>query len=383
MKCGIRVLLWVLVLSILWSGSALAAAPDNSAVSAILIDADSGRVLYEKNVNEKRLIASITKLMTALVAVESHPDLTEKVTIKKEWTGAEGSSLYLREGEVLSLETLLYGLLLQSGNDAAVAIAGYCAQDVETFVDWMNQRAGDLGMTSSHFQNPNGLNHEEHFSTAADMAKVARACMQNETIAKIVATKSFAKEGRSFTNHNKLLWQYEGCVGMKTGYTQLAGRTLISSAKRDGQTLIVVTLSDPDDWKDHTNLFNYGFQTYAKRSFYEKGQEIGTIPVEGSLLHAVPVVVKDAVSYPLTEDENPKVTIELPEKVAAPVQEGTIAGQVSVSLKGKVIAESYLLYGDSVQRDAVAANEGIRRMLKLFRTEESSSFTQILLEDDS
>jgi len=349
--------------------TALAAAPATSAVSAILLDCDSGRVLYEKNENEKRLIASITKLMTALVAVESHPDLTQKVKIRPEWTGAEGSSLYLRPGEELTLETLLYGLLLQSGNDAAVSIAGYCAGDVETFVEWMNQRAADLGMTHSHFQNPNGLNDEAHYSTAADMAKVAVACMQNQAISKIVATKSISVEGRSFVNHNKLLWQYQPCVGMKTGYTQLAGRTLISSAKQNGQTLAVVTLCDPDDWKDHKNLLEYGFETFPKKTFVQTGDELSYLPVEGSLVRSVPVYAKDTISYPLAEGEKTKLVVDLPKKVTAPIQAGEIAGRVSVTLDGKVIGESYLLYGASVTRDAVAANQGIRKILEHFRTE--------------
>jgi D-alanyl-D-alanine carboxypeptidase len=366
-----------------FSSSALAAAPNNSAVSTVLIDCDSGRILYEKNPNEKRLIASITKLMTALVAVESQPDLTQKVTIKQEWTRAEGSSLYLREGETLSLETLLYGLLLHSGNDAALATAGFCADDVDTFVEWMNQRASDLGMTHTHFQNPNGLNHEEHYSTAEDMAKLAIACMKNEKIAKIVATKSISLEGRTFTNHNKLLWQYEGCVGMKTGYTQMAGRTLISSAKRNGQTLIVVTLCDPDDWKDHKNLLDYGFESYPQHTFFQKGYEIAQIPVEGSLLHSVAVYVNEEISYPLTQGEQGKASILLPEKVTAPVKEGSIAGQVTVTLDDKVIGESYLRYGASIERNAVAANQGIRRMLDLFRSRETGSITEVLLEKES
>ena len=150
-----------------------AAGPGTSASSAILVDAGSGRVLYAQNIHEKRLIASITKLMTALVAVESHPDISETVTVKPEWTGAEGSSMYLKAGERLSLEGLLYGLLLSSGNDAAVAIAGYCAGDVETFVDWMNQKAGELGMEDTHFANPNGLNDEAHYSTAYEIGRAS------------------------------------------------------------------------------------------------------------------------------------------------------------------------------------------------------------------
>ncbi len=361
---------------------ALAEEPKTTATSAILVDYDSGRILLEQNADERRLIASITKLMTALVAVESHPDLSQVVEIQPEWTGAEGSSLYLKAGEVWSLETLLYGLLLHSGNDAAIAIAGYCAGSEERFVDWMNRRAQDLGMRNTRFQNPNGLNHEEHYSTAADMAKLAAACLKNEALAGMVATKSVSVEGRTFQNHNKLLWQYEGCVGLKTGYTQMAGRTLVSAARREGQTLIVVTLNDPDDWKDHKALYDYGFALYPKHSFYQEGQTLTILPVEGSLLRSVAVCVKDEVSYPLTEAElaEAEVTVALPKTVKAPVKEGTIAGEVRLSLNGKVLSKSYLLYGASIRRDAVADNEGIRHMLELFRNQEKSAFLRALLE---
>lgn len=361
---------------------ALAEEPKITAASAILVDYDSGRILFEQNSGERRLIASITKLMTALVAVESHPDLSQEVEIKPEWTGAEGSSLYLKAGEVWQLETLLYGLLLHSGNDAAMAIAGYCAGSEERFVAWMNRRAQDLGMRNTQFQNPNGLNHEEHYSTAADMAKLAAVCLKNEAVARMVATKSISIQGRTFTNHNKLLWQYDGCVGLKTGYTQMAGRTLVSAARREGQTLIAVTLNDPDDWKDHKALYDYGFAVYPKHSFYQEGQTITLIPVEGSLLRSVAIRVKDEVSYPLSasELEEAEVTVTLPETVKAPVKEGTIAGEVRLTLRGKVLSKSYLLYGASIRRDAVVDNEGIRHLLELFRSKEKSAFLQALLE---
>lgn len=206
--------------------AAVSGPPSVSAASAILVDAESGRVLYEKDAHTRRLIASTTKLMTALVAAESCIDLGENVTVEYADTRTEGSSLYLQVGEQITVEALLYGLLLHSGNDAALALARYCGGDVETFVEQMNQKARELGMADSHFENPNGLNADGHYSTAADMARLGIACMENETVAKIVATRSIALGNRTFVNHNKLLSQYEGCVGMKTGYTQLAGRTL-------------------------------------------------------------------------------------------------------------------------------------------------------------
>lgn len=259
-------------------------APETSAQSVVLMDADSGRVLYERGGDEQRLIASITKLMTALVAVESGHALDEVVTIKREWTGIEGSSLYLKEGEQLPLETLLYGLLLRSGNDAAHAIAGYCGGDVQTFVEQMNVRARELGMKNSHFANPSGLNAQGHYSSARDMAVLARECLANDTLSTIVSTRSITLGSRIFTNHNKLLWQYEGCIGLKTGYTEKAGRTLVSAAQRDGMTLICVTLNAPNDWKDHASLFDYGFTSFERRCLARAGDLLCQIPVEGSLL---------------------------------------------------------------------------------------------------
>lgn len=176
------------------------------------------------------LIASITKLMTALVALESGHDLEETVTVGEACTRAEGSSLYLRPGEEISLKGLLYGVMLRSGNDAALAVAEHCGGSVEEFVGRMNEKAAQLGMVNSHFANPNGLNAEGHYSSAYDMALLARACLENEALAEIATTKSATVDGRVLTNHNKLLWQYEGCIGLKTGYTEKAGRTLVSAA---------------------------------------------------------------------------------------------------------------------------------------------------------
>ena len=250
-----------------------AGAVEPHAAAAVLMDAGSGRVLYERDAREALPIASITKLMTALVALESGRALDETVTILPQWTGAEGSSLYLRPGETLTLEDLLYGLLLRSGNDAALAVAGYCAGSEEAFVAQMNRRAGELGMTDTHFANPRGQDGAGHVSSAYDMALLARACLDNETLREIVSTRSSSRAGRVLTNHNKLLWRYEGCIGLKTGYTQRAGRTLVSAAEREGLTLICVTLNDPDDWADHAALLDWGSDQH--RAHPVAGRESG------------------------------------------------------------------------------------------------------------
>lgn len=332
-----------------------AEAPAVSAASAVLMDGETGRILYANNENEPRAIASITKLMTALVAAEwAQGDLSRTVTIRQEWTGIEGTSLYLRAGEKLTLETLLYGLLLHSGNDAAVALAASCAGDVETFVGWMNQRAQDLGMTNTHFSDPNGLGDENHYSTALDMARLGAACLQNPTVAKITATRSITLEGRSFTNHNKLLWLYPGCTGMKTGYTRQAGRTLVSSAEKEGQTLICVTLNDRNDWTDHQALLDYGFETFPRQVLAEEGETFRQVPVEGSLLRQVPAVARGEVAWPLWEGETVRTEIDLPASVQAPVTQGEIAGTVTFYVGDRKVGETYLVWGKSAGLDVVS-----------------------------
>lgn len=346
-------LLWALLPG-LAVHTAAAEAPDISAASAVLLDGESGRILYAKGQNDKRAIASITKLMTALVAAEYIDDLSQEITIRKDWTGIEGTSLYLEPGEKITLEALLYGLLLHSGNDAAVALAAHCAGDVETFVGWMNQRARDLNMTGTHFSDPNGLGDENHYSTALDMAKLGAACLKNETVAKIVATKSITLGTRTFTNHNKLLWRYEGCTGMKTGYTRQAGRTLVSSAEREGQTLICVTLNDRDDWRDHQALLDFGFSAFPRRVLAERGQSLGRVAVTGSLLTHVSARARATVAYPLKEEEEITVRIDLPRQAEAPVRQGEIAGQATFFLGERQVGRTYLVWGLTASRDVLS-----------------------------
>jgi D-alanyl-D-alanine carboxypeptidase len=219
---------------------------------------------------------------------------------------------------------------------------------VETFVDWMNQRAQELGMKDTHFANPNGLDEEDHYSTAYDMALLAQAVLENETLREIVATKSIQVAGRSLTNHNKLLWRYEGCTGMKTGYTISAGRTLVSCAAREGQTLICVTLKDPNDWEDHSALFDYGFETWSSHLLARCGKTFRTLPVTGSLLTRVGVETAADVTYPLASDERVRVVVTLPEQVTAPVQKGTIAGRLTFYVEGQPVGETYLLYQNDI-----------------------------------
>ncbi|MEY8231768.1 D-alanyl-D-alanine carboxypeptidase family protein [Oscillospiraceae bacterium 50-16] len=326
-----------------------AEAVSTSASSVVLMDGDSGRVLYQSNPHERRLIASITKLMTALTALESGHGLEETVTIDPAWTGVEGSSLYLRAGEEVRLETLLYGMLLRSGNDAATAVAGFCAESVEDFVAEMNRNAARLGMENSRFANPSGLNDEGHWSTAYDMALLARACLTDETLAQMVSTRSITLEGRSFVNHNKLLWQYEGCIGLKTGYTQRAGRTLVSAAERDGMTLICVTLNDPCDWKDHAALFDWGFKHYTPAPQIQAGEEVGQLPVAGGLLPVCPIQAAEGFSIALAPGEQAEGTWELSvTALEAPVREGTPVGELVYTLGQEELAKIPLVTARAV-----------------------------------
>ena len=253
--------LWALCL-IFCITPAVAEALEVSATAAVLMDADMGQVLYEKNGDRQMLIASTTKIMTALVVLE-HAAPDDVITVTPDHM-AEGSSMYLRAGETVRVEELLYGLLLCSGNDAALALTE-CAGGLTPFVALMNEKAAALGMAHTSFANPNGLDADGHYSTARDMAVLAAAAVENPTFRRICSSRSVTIGQRTMENHNRLLRQVEGCVGLKTGYTRAAGRTLVSCAERDGCRLVAVTLQDGNDWADHAALYDYGFRLTAPR----------------------------------------------------------------------------------------------------------------------
>ena len=236
----------------------LAPPPQVSAKSAALLDGTTGECLYEKNGDQRALIASTTKIMTGLLVCEVG-DLDRTVTVPETAAGTEGSSMYLKSGETLTRRELLYGMMLHSGNDAALTLAISISGSEAAFVRQMNRRACALNLTQTHFANPHGLDSGENYSTALDLARLAQAALQNEQFRAVVSTKTITCAGRTLTNHNKLLWRYDGCIGVKTGYTRHAGRILVSAAERGGRMLIAVTISDPDDWRDHVSLLDYGF----------------------------------------------------------------------------------------------------------------------------
>ena len=240
-------------------------APQVQAKAAALLDGRTGQVLYEKNGSQRALIASTTKIMTGLLVCEE-PELDREVTVPAAAAGLEGSSMYLRCDETISLRALLYGMMLHSGNDAALTLAISISGSEQAFVRQMNRRAEKLGLTGTHFANPHGLDSGENYATALDLARLAQAALRNELFREVVSTKTITCAGRTLTNHNKLLWRYDGCIGVKTGYTKHAGRILVSAAERNGQRLIAVTIADPNDWCDHAALLDYGFAVLALQS---------------------------------------------------------------------------------------------------------------------
>lgn len=320
-----------------------------SAECAILIDGETGRVLYEKQAEEKSLIASTTKIMTALVICEQ-TNVLDRVKIPKEAVGIEGSSMYLKEGEVLTVQELLYGLMLQSGNDAAVALAIYCGGTVEGFTELMNDKAHRLGMTQSHFANPNGLDSPGNYSTARDMALLTAYAMRNPIFAQTVSTKTITIGDRCLRNHNKLLWQLEGANGVKTGYTRAAGRILISSVTRMGRQLIAVTFNAPNDWQDHKTLIEDGFSRFSVQQLVRQGQSLGQLELAGGQEASVDLIAAEDFSYPLAQGE--RVTISLPEAgfAYAPVAEGEEAGFAHILVDGTAVAKVPLVYGKTIER---------------------------------
>lgn len=270
-----------------------------NARASALIDVESGRLLFSSNGDTSMRIASLTKIMTAIVAIDNGK-LTDMVKTSKRAVGKEGSSIYLQLGEKMSLLNMLYGLMLRSGNDAATAIAEHVGGSEEGFVHLMNEKAAFLGLTHTQFKNPHGLDEEGHYSSANDLAKLTAYALKNEVFAEIVSTRvkkvpnPHEKWEYSYTNKNKMLSMYEGADGVKTGYTKKSLRCLVSSATREGQQLAAVTINDGDDWADHRKMLDWGFGNYPLKEIAAKGQQIS----------GYPYTVGQSFKYPLAEEES-------------------------------------------------------------------------------
>ena len=289
-----------------------------TAAAADIVMEQSGYVLSAGNAHTRMGMASTTKIMTALLAIE-RLDPETVVTVPKEAVGIEGSSIYLTEGEQITVSDLLYGLMLESGNDAATALAIAAGGTVEDFVRLMNERAAELGLEDTHFSNPHGLSADDHYTTAYDLARLTCAALENETFAAIVSckTKTISDGRRYLSNHNRLLRSYEGCIGVKTGYTLATGRTLVTAAERDGLTLVAVTLNDRSDWADHTRLLDYGFAHYESVAL--EGVSGTPLPVVGGVAESVSVSAADG-SVVLPKGQTVTRRLVLPRFVYAPVE---------------------------------------------------------------
>ncbi len=300
----------IVILLLLWFPICIKAV-STSATSAILMDQDSKRILYGTNIHEVRSVASISKVMTAILAVESGK-MKNKVTIGDEIAGAHGSGIYIKKGEVLTLEDLVYGLMLRSGNDASLAIAHYVGGSIDQFVNQMNQKAVEIGMKDTTFYNPNGLDDDEdgNYSTAYDMALLMSYAMQNKEFAKIVGTNKYKLKTNMNTyiwyNKNKLLSQYKYITGGKTGFTKKARRTLVTSATKGQLNLVAVTLNDGNDFTDHKNLFEYGFANYENYRVLKKG----TLSLEENYYKNYKVYIKHDITYPLQTGEKESLNLK-------------------------------------------------------------------------
>ena len=315
--------------------------------AGVLMDAASGRVLWQRAADERTLIASTTKIMTALVALE-HCDLHAEVTVDPAWTGIEGSSMYLAPGQIITVEELLYGLMLASGNDAAEALAAVTAGSDDAFAALMNEKARALGCANTHFVNASGLDDAEHYASAYDLALITRAALENQDLRRIVSTVSKTVGDNTFVNHNRLLRECEGVFGVKTGYTKAAGRTLVTACEREGITLICVTLSDPNDWDDHKALYDWAYRRYD-RSDVLAGRD-WSVPVIGGERESVRVAAQEGLFVVHASSEPIRVEYRLPAFVHAEVTAGAPCGEAVAYVDGVEVGGAALVYAEDVAR---------------------------------
>lgn len=324
---------------------------------AVLIDADTGAVLFAHNAETPSLIASTTKIMTAVVALES-AELSQCYTVPPEACGVEGSSVYLKPGERLTVEELLYCMMLHSGNDAAVALALCCGGTLDAFVQKMNDKAQALSLNGTHFSNPNGLDDKNNHSTALDMARLTAYALKNEIFARIVSSRTALVGTRRLTNHNRLLWSVEGAMGVKTGFTKAAGRILVSAVERVGRRLIAVTFNDGNDWRDHKNLYDYGFALYETHTLARRGEPVGTV----ELLSGGRAVLCAGceVQAAQTEKETLRLRILMPKAEFSAGLPGQAAGIGGAFAGERCIATFPLVWGDWEELDGTDTENHIR-----------------------
>lgn len=333
-KIFVLVLVFLLITPVL-NANALSV----SAKSAIVINADTGEVIWSHNATERLPMASTTKIMTGLLLCESG-DLEREITVTAEMLRVEGSSMGLLAGDRVTLHDLLYGLMLASGNDAANVIAFTLGNTVDGFVQMMNEKAKALGLRNTEFETPSGLDGDRHFTTAADLAELTRIALQNPVFAKAVSTSSAVLNygnppyKRTVTNHNKLLKNFDGAIGVKTGFTKKAGRCLVSAAQRDGKTVIAVTLNAPDDWNDHRNMLEYGLRSVQPIEL-KTDRDCYNIPVIGS--KEIINIEVEPFAINVLDNTGFDVKVYLPQFVYAPIKADEPLGRVEYLKDGKVM----------------------------------------------
>lgn len=343
-------------------------APSSQAKAMCLIEAQSGRILAEKNSNASLPMASTTKIMTAITAIENCNDLDEVFEVSPKAIGVSGTSLYLREGERHSVRDLLYGLMLVSGNDASVAIGERVGGTREHFVDLMNFTAHRLGAKNTHFENTHGLDEEGHYTSASDLAHIAAYALKNETFREIVSTQnkkitSADGKNRYLCNKNKLLRTFDGAIGVKTGYTDDAGRCLVSAAERDGMTLVAVVLNCRPMFEECASLLEWGFENYRMCDLTAKVNFSKTIAVESGMTDSVAIGHNEHFTYPLTEQEEQRVnvSVNLLPSIAPPRDEGTKVGDFEIMFDNDL-----LFSGEIVTMEKVKARSYLQRMQDIF-----------------
>lgn len=310
--------------------------------SSIVMDLDSGRIIYEKNSQEKLLIASVTKILTAVVTLEKVNDLNREITIGEEILKMYGTNIYIEVGEKIKIKDLLYGLLLRSGNDAAVALATAVSSTEEQFVEMMNKKAKKIGMNNSDFSNPHGLDEDtKNYSTAHDLALLSKYAYKNEIYRKISQTKKHVAETENKTylwyNRNKLLTNYEYCTGGKNGYTPSAGKTLVTTASQNGLNLTIVTLDDNNEYETHENLYEEYFKKYKKYTIIDKND----FCIDDNFYNGNPYI-KESFEYPLTKEELSKIKTEIKIDKNIPTSKEKIIGTVTIKLDNEKIGSLYI-----------------------------------------
>ncbi len=340
-----------------------AASPAITGEAAVLVDSKNGQVLFEKNASGKVYPASTTKILTAIIALESGRT-GEMVTIPKEASDVEGSAVGLLEGEQITLEDLIYSLMLNSGNDSAVAIACHLGGSVPGFVQLMNKRAAELGAVDTHFNNPNGLPDPNHYTTARDMALIARYAMQNPEFRSIVSTKikiitrSDPNAQTYLDNHNKLLWNYEGTIGVKTGYTDEARQCLVSAAARQGRELIAVVMKSEgaDIWSDSTRLLDFGFAEFNQMSLVEAGRFMTDVPVRYGVDKTVRAQTGSSLVYDFPNGAKPQISQEiiLFDNISAPLLAGRKVGEAAFYAGGQELGRVDLVAQQEVKRNIMS-----------------------------